>query len=115
MSSRIALRGAALFVPALPAGGCSGSRDDSSGSAGGSSGSSGAFPVTVGTAFGDVRVAAAPKRVVALGWGDAETALALGVQPVGASDWLAFGGEGVGPWAAGLYDAAPTIIDTLQP
>jgi iron complex transport system substrate-binding protein len=38
---------------------------------------------------------------VALGWSDAETALALGVQPVGASDWLAFGGEGVGPWAEG--------------
>ena len=26
------------------------------------------------------------------------SALALGVQPVGASDWLAFGGEGVGPF-----------------
>jgi ABC-type Fe3+-hydroxamate transport system substrate-binding protein len=53
--------------------------------------------------------------VVALGWSDAETALALGVQPVGASDWLGFGGEGVGPWAAGRYDEAPQIIDTLEP
>ncbi|HEY9291027.1 MAG TPA: ABC transporter substrate-binding protein, partial [Microlunatus sp.] len=49
------------------------------------------------------------------GWGDAETALALGVQPVGASDWLAFGGEGVGPWAKGLYDNSPKIINTLDP
>lgn len=56
-----------------------------------------------------------PVRVVALGWGDAETALALGVQPVGASDWLAFGGEGVGPWSEGLYDEAPELIDTLEP
>lgn len=45
-----------------------------------------------------------------MGWRDAETALALGVQPVGASDWLGFGGEGVGPWADGLYDDPPEII-----
>jgi iron complex transport system substrate-binding protein len=53
--------------------------------------------------------------VVALGWSDAETALALGVQPVGASDWLGFGGEGVGPWAEGLYDEAPENVETLEP
>jgi iron complex transport system substrate-binding protein len=53
--------------------------------------------------------------VVALGWGDAEIALALGVQPVGASDWLDFGGNGQGPWAADLYDEDPTLIETLEP
>lgn len=74
-----------------------------------------AFPATVATKFGDVTVAEKPTRVVALGWGDAETALALGVQPVGASDWLNFGGEGVGPWAEGLYTTAPEIIGTLEP
>lgn len=76
---------------------------------------SGAFPVKVATKFGTVTVAAQPKRVVALGWGDAETALALGVQPVGASDWLAFGGDGVGPWAKGAYDKSPEKIGTLEP
>ncbi|MGP4975202.1 ABC transporter substrate-binding protein [Brachybacterium tyrofermentans] len=75
----------------------------------------GAFPATVDTAFGEITLEATPQRIVALGWGDAETALSLGVQPVGASDWLAFGGEGVGPWAEGLYDTAPTIIETLEP
>lgn len=75
----------------------------------------GAFPATVPTKFGDVTVQAKPLRVVALGWGDAETALALGVQPVGASDWLGFGGEGVGPWAKGMYTAAPEIIGTMEP
>jgi hypothetical protein len=55
---------------------------------------SGAFPVTVATKFGNVTVQTQPARVVALGWGDAETALALGVQPVGASDWLQFGKGG---------------------
>ncbi|MBW0106721.1 iron-siderophore ABC transporter substrate-binding protein [Pseudonocardia sp. KRD291] len=66
------------------------------------------------TIFGPVQVPAAPQRVVALGWGDAEAALAVGVAPVGASDWLAFGGEGVGPWAAGRYPTPPQITGTLD-
>lgn len=70
---------------------------------------------TVETKFGEVAVPENPERVVALGWGDAETALALDVQPVGASDWLDFGGEGVGPWAEGRYDQAPEIIGTMEP
>ena len=105
---------AALAVAALALTACSGPTPAAEGS--GDSGSSdGAFPVTVTTEFGDVTVDEKPVRVVALGWGDAETALALGVQPVGASDWLGFGGEGVGPWAEGLYDTAPEIIETLEP
>lgn len=74
-----------------------------------------AYPVTIDTKFGPVTIEERPERVVALGWGDAELALAFGVQPVGAADWLAFGGEGVGPWAEGLYDSAPEIIGTMEP
>lgn len=70
--------------------------------------------VTVMTKFGEVEIPAEPKRVVALGWGDAETALSLGVEPVGASDWLAFGGEGVGPWLEGAYKTSPTMIGTME-
>lgn len=70
---------------------------------------------TVETKFGEVAVPEDPERVVALGWGDAETALALGVQPVGASDWMDFGGSGVGPWAEGMYDQPPEIIGTMEP
>lgn len=105
---------AALAVAALTLTACTGGPATSGGTSDGVA-SDGAFPVTVSTEFGDVTVEKKPVRVVALGWGDAETALALGVQPVGASDWLAFGGEGVGPWAEGLYDEAPKIIDTLEP
>ncbi|WP_037153129.1 MULTISPECIES: iron-siderophore ABC transporter substrate-binding protein [Rhodococcus] len=90
----------------------SGETPDPSGESGGSGA---AFPATVETKFGAVTIDSAPQRVVALGWGDAETALALGVSPVGASDWLAFGGDGVGPWATGLYDAPPQIIGTQEP
>ena len=98
MSSRPAVRVAAPLPPLLVVTGC-GSGDDADGSIRAAAArSSGAFPVTVSTAFGDVTVEEEPTRVVALGWSDAETALALGVQPVGASDWLAFGGDGVGAW-----------------
>lgn len=108
---------AAVAVLALSA--CSGT-DDSAGSgettaAGGSPASEGAFPATVDTKFGEITIESRPERIVALGWGDAETALSLGYQPVGASDWLAFGGDGVGPWAEGQYDESPEIIDTLEP
>ncbi|TFI44826.1 iron-siderophore ABC transporter substrate-binding protein [Rhodococcus sp. 1R11] len=64
--------------------------------------------------FGDVEVPANPQRVVALGWSDAETALALGVQPVGASDWLGVGGNGLGPWVTEKYDTDPTILGTYD-
>jgi iron complex transport system substrate-binding protein len=102
---------AVLTTAVLLTAGCGSATEEESG--GGTSSS--AFPVTVGTAFGDVTVEEEPARVVALGWSDAETALALGVQPVGASDWLGFGGEGVGPWATGRYDEAPVIIETMEP
>ncbi|CCG05596.1 iron-siderophore ABC transporter substrate-binding protein [Blastococcus saxobsidens] len=112
-----ALRSAAtVAATALVLTGCGAGDEPTEGAAPeGTTSSSGAFPVTVETAFGDVTVEDEPARVVALGWGDAETALALGVQPVGASDWLGFGGDGVGPWAEGRYDTSPEIIETLEP
>jgi len=106
---------AVLAVAALSLTACAGGTSDSGTGDTAASPATDSFPVTVTTEFGDVTVEEQPVRVVALGWGDAETALALGVQPVGASDWLAFGGEGVGPWAEGLYDEAPEIIETLEP
>ncbi|WP_424462841.1 iron-siderophore ABC transporter substrate-binding protein [Pseudoclavibacter helvolus] len=96
--------------------GCSATSDNTAGETSAPApAADGAFPAVVDTKFGEVTIDEAPTRIVALGWGDAETALALGVQPVGASDWLAFGGEGVGPWAAGLYETAPVIIATMEP
>ncbi|SOD95060.1 iron-siderophore ABC transporter substrate-binding protein [Blastococcus haudaquaticus] len=116
MSARPALRGAALLATALVVAGCGSGDDMAPDSGGAASGSSEAFPVTVSTAFGDVTVEEEPTRVVALGWSDAETALALGVQPVGASDWLAVGtDDGLGEWVEQEYDEAPEIIETLEP
>ena len=90
--SRIATGVAALASAAVLLVGCS---SESTSETDNTAGSEGGTRV-VETKFGEVEVPEAAQRIVALGWGDAETALALGVQPVGASDWLAFGGEGVG-------------------
>jgi iron complex transport system substrate-binding protein len=58
---------------------------------------------TVETMFGAIETPAASDdlKVVALGWSDAEMALALGVVPIAVYDWQGFGAEtkGVGPWA----------------
>ncbi|MFD6896098.1 iron-siderophore ABC transporter substrate-binding protein [Rhodococcus sp. NPDC060086] len=108
------IRSAAFIAAAaLVVAGCGSSSDEPSGDTGAAG--DGAFPATVETMFGEVTVESAPERVAALGWGDAETALALGVQPVAASDWLAFGGDGVGPWAEGMYTESPEIIGTMEP
>ncbi|SBN62287.1 iron complex transport system substrate-binding protein [Curtobacterium sp. 9128] len=108
----LAAAGAVVAASLVLAGCAGGSPSDTSSS--GSSGD-GAFPVSITTGLGTTTIKSQPKRVVALGWGDAETALELGVQPVGASDWLAFGGDGVGPWLKGAYDKSPKIINTLEP
>ncbi len=112
---RLTVALATATVAALALAGCSGASDAPAESSASGSAEEGAFPVSVDTLFGEVTIDEEPTRIVALGWGDAETVLALGGQPVGASDWLGFGGEGVGPWAEGLYDEAPVIIETLEP
>ncbi|WP_049573326.1 ABC transporter substrate-binding protein [Nocardiopsis sp. SBT366] len=90
-------------------GGGSGASSDSSGEA------AEGYPVTVETLFGDVEIEDRPQNVAALGWSDAEIALALGVQPVGVADWQAYGGTGVGPWAADLFDSEPSQLGTMEP
>ncbi|WP_235515505.1 iron-siderophore ABC transporter substrate-binding protein [Curtobacterium sp. Leaf183] len=108
----LAAAGAVVAASLVLAGCASGSTTAQSTS---SASGDGAFPVSITTGLGTTTIESQPKRVVALGWGDAETALELGVQPVGASDWLAFGGDGVGPWLKDAYTKSPKIINTLEP
>ncbi|RMB72321.1 iron-siderophore ABC transporter substrate-binding protein [Rhodococcus sp. SBT000017] len=110
ISRSLALPAAALAL-ALTLTACS---SDNTGSDGGSADSAESGSTVVTDMFGDVEVPANPQRVVALGWSDAETALALGVQPVGASDWLGVGGNGLGPWVDETYDTDPTIVGTFD-
>src|SRR5699024_5952840 len=71
--------------------------------------------IIIETKFGDVEITDQPEKIIALGWGDAETVLSLGIEPIGASDWLAFGGDGVGPWLEDAYETSPTMIGTMEP
>lgn len=70
------------------------------------------------TIYGPVEVPAPDDgefTVVALGWSDAEVALALGVVPVGVSDWMAFGADskGVGSWATDEFgDVDPAVFES---
>ncbi|XVU26114.1 iron-siderophore ABC transporter substrate-binding protein [Actinoplanes sp. CA-054009] len=104
----------AILSAAVALAGCSTTGTEDSSEPAASSSAAAQFPVTIPTAFGDVTIPKQPERVVALGWSDADVALSLGVQPVGASDWLAFGGDGQGPWNAGKYTTAPAILGTLE-
>ncbi len=105
----------AVVAASLVLAGCASGSGSSSDGATSSTKADGQFPVSITTALGTTTIDSQPKRVVALGWGDAETALELGVQPVGASDWLGFGGDGVGPWLKDAYTTSPKIIQTLEP
>jgi iron complex transport system substrate-binding protein len=107
---------AALAAAALVTVAACGSDDEpDSPESGGASGSTGsAFPVTVDTMFGGIEIPEEPKKIVALGWADAETLYALGVQPIAMSDWLGFGGDGVGPWAEDLVEEPAEQLGTLE-
>ncbi|GHD39805.1 iron-siderophore ABC transporter substrate-binding protein [Mycetocola manganoxydans] len=59
------------------------------------------FPVSIEHAFGDTKIEEAPERVVTLGWGSTDAAIAVGVVPVG-MEAQSYGGDenGVLPWVA---------------
>ncbi|MFC5926455.1 iron-siderophore ABC transporter substrate-binding protein [Micromonospora vulcania] len=107
------LLAAVATVMTLSACSTTGTQDDGANAAA-SAAAGGQFPVTVTTAFGDITIPQQPKRVVTLGWSDAEVALALGVQPVGDADWMAFGGDGQGAWNQGRYTTPPQKVGTLE-
>ncbi|MFJ5177373.1 iron-siderophore ABC transporter substrate-binding protein [Streptomyces griseoviridis] len=71
----------------------------------------GAFPVTVKSALGSATVTSAPQRIVTLGQGSAETAIALGTTPVGVEKY-AWGSDRTGylPW---VHEAVKKAGDPL--
>ncbi|MGC3956128.1 MAG: iron-siderophore ABC transporter substrate-binding protein [Propionicimonas sp.] len=118
---RITAALAATLLGGLLLGGCAGAPAASSTppapSGPASSAPAGDGPLaTVDTLFGSVTVpqpADGDLTVVALGWSDAEVALALGVKPVAVYDWQGFGeaNKGVGPWATSLFgEVTPTVL-----
>ncbi|MEV7502731.1 iron-siderophore ABC transporter substrate-binding protein [Streptomyces sp. NPDC093018] len=100
----------------LAAAGCSnGTADSPNASSGGKSaaGDSAAFPVTIDSAVGKATITARPERVVTIGWGSQDVALALGVVPVGMQDMSGDTGDktGILPWdTPKLHGAKPQLL-----
>lgn len=58
-----------------------------------------AFPVSIPSALGTAVIPAKPKRIVTIGWGSTDTAVALGTTPIGVEvDAWAGDAEGYQPW-----------------
>lgn len=76
-------------------------------------GSTGAFPVTVEHEFGSTVIPAEPQRVVTVGLTEQDIVLALGVVPVGVTEWYGEYPHAAWPWAADeLGSATPEVLST---
>lgn len=77
-----------------------------------------AFPVTIEHALGSTEVKAEPKRIVSVGVTEQDSLLAVGVKPVGVTEWYGEYPYATWPWAQDeLGDAKPDVltrIDTFE-
>lgn len=106
ISRRIAVSIAAATLLALTA--CATPTSPSSTASGG-----GAFPVTIESALGSATITAAPQRVVTIGWGSADTAVALGTVPVGVEvDAWAGDADGYQVWTREAIEASGAELPT---
>ncbi len=77
----------------------------------GQSDSGAAFPVTIEHKYGSTTLAARPVRIVTVGLTDHDALLALGVAPVGVTEWFGAKPHATWEWAQDkLGDANPTIV-----
>ena len=100
------LRSAAVFaIATLAVTGCSSSSADDAGESGGP------FPVTIDSSLGAATIDKKPERIVTLGQGSAETAIALGTTPVGIEEYK-WGADETGylPW---VHEAVKKCGDKL--
>ncbi|MFF1818388.1 iron-siderophore ABC transporter substrate-binding protein [Kribbella sp. NPDC058245] len=102
-----------LVVPLLALSACGADTKDAP-AAGQSQGSAeaGAFPVTIKNKWGDAVIKEAPKRVVAVGLVEQDALLALGVVPVGTTEWFGDKPGALFPWAKAKLGsgALPTVL-----
>jgi iron complex transport system substrate-binding protein len=69
------------------------------------------MPVTIEHALGSTTISAPPQRVVTIGWSDQDAVLALGVQPVGTTEWFNEQPGAIFPWATSAATGpAPEIV-----
>lgn len=71
-----------------------------------------AFPLEIEHRFGTTTVERVPERVVTVGLTDQDAFLALGLVPVGITDWFGDHPHAVWPWAQNLLgDADPEVLN----
>lgn len=91
---------ALLLVPLLALTACGSGEDAAPQTAASQSGvEDGAFPVTIKNKFGDTVVKDAPQRVVTVGLVEQDALLALGVVPIGTTEWFGEKPGALFPWA----------------
>jgi len=71
----------------------------------------GAFPLTIEHAYGTLELDAAPERVVTLGWIESDVTAALGIEPVGVSQFP-FSESGLAPWLEPVLTTTPETLST---
>jgi len=104
----------ALVALAVALSGCGAAEDAATPSA--PKAESGAFPVTIPHKFGKTTIEAEPKRVVVVGAREQDALLALGVVPVGTTEWYGEHPGAIFPWAEqALGDAKrPTVLSSTD-
>lgn len=72
----------------------------------------GPFPLRVEHSKGATEIPSAPQRVVTVGFSDQDPVLAMGVRPVGVTDWYGNHPYATWPWAQDeLGDAQPVVLN----
>lgn len=102
-------------------GGSDGSAESAQGAAPTQGGSgSGEFPVEIEHTYGSTTIETVPERIVTVGLTDQDPVLALGVAPVGVTEWFGDHPHAVWPWATGALDEAvgtgdgPEVLSTAD-
>jgi iron complex transport system substrate-binding protein len=89
---------------------CGGATDSSASAP--TPGAAGAFPLTVEHSKGATEIPSAPQRVVTVGFSDQDPVLAMGVRPVGVTDWYGDHPYATWPWAQDeLGDGRPAVLN----
>ena len=93
----------------------SGDSDAGPGESGEAAGAGEGFPVTIEHTYGSTEFEERPERIVTVGLTDHDALLALGVAPVGVSDWFGEQPFATWPWATDeLGDAEPVIVTSAE-
>ncbi|GAA1698126.1 iron-siderophore ABC transporter substrate-binding protein [Kribbella yunnanensis] len=104
-----------LLVPLLVLTACGAETKERAAAGGGQTqggAEAGAYPVTIKNKYGNAVIKETPKRVVAVGLVEQDALLALGVVPVGTTEWFGEKPGAIFPWAKDKLGSAtvPTVL-----